>query len=47
MNVAPVNPDGSASAEFEAATDRGKLLATLELTGLLVIFSAILTRFGL
>lgn len=48
MNLSPLNPDGTATAELEAATDRVKLVAVLELVGFLVIFTCmILMRFGL
>jgi hypothetical protein len=48
MELAPIDPDGSASPELEAATDRVKVLASLELFGFLVIFTCIiLMRFGL
>ncbi|CAN5259076.1 hypothetical protein BH23CHL9_BH23CHL9_14980 [soil metagenome] len=48
MNLAPVNPDGTATAELEAATGRVKLLVSLELIGFFVIFTCmILMRFGL
>lgn len=48
MNAAPVNSDGTATAELQAATNRVKLIATLELVGFLVIFTGmILMRFGL
>lgn len=48
MNLAPINPDGTATAQLEAATDRVKLVAVLELVGFLVIFTCmILMRFGL
>ena len=48
MELAPINPDGTASPELEAATDRVKLIASLELIGFLVIFTCmILMRFGL
>ena len=48
MNLAPVNPDGTPTPELLAATDRVKLVASLELVGFLVIFTCmILMRFGL
>lgn len=48
MNLAPLNPDGTATPELEAATDGVKLVAVLELVGFLVIFTCmILMRFGL
>jgi uncharacterized membrane protein len=48
MNLAPINPDGTATAELEAATRRVKLLVSLELIGFFVIFTCmILMRFGL
>lgn len=48
MNAAPLNTDGSATAELEAATSRVKIIAMLELVGFLVIFTCmILMRFGL
>lgn len=47
MNHAPVNADGSATAQLEAETARVKLVVLLELVGFLVIFtSMILMRFG-
>lgn len=48
INLAPLNPDGTATPELEAATDRVKLVAVLEFVGFLVIFTCmILMRFGL
>jgi uncharacterized membrane protein len=48
MELAPINSDGTASPELEAATDRVKIIASLELIGFLVIFTCmILMRFGL
>jgi len=48
MNLAPVNADGTPTPELEVATNRVKLLASLELVGFLVIFTCmILMRFGL
>lgn len=48
MDLAPVNPDGTPSPELAAATNRVKLLVSLELLGFLVIFTCmILMRFGL
>lgn len=48
MDVAQVNPDGSASPALAAATDHVKRLVSLELLGFLVIFTCmILMRFGL
>lgn len=48
MELTPINPDGTASPELEAATDRVKRVAVLELVGFLVIFTCmILMRFGL
>lgn len=48
MNLAPINADGSPTPALVAATDRVKLVASLELIGFLVIFtSMILMRFGL
>ena len=47
MNAAPVNPDGTATAQLEAETVRVKLVVVLELVGFLVIFTCmILMRFG-
>ncbi len=48
MEVAPLNADGTATAELEATTERAKRLVLLELIGFLVIFTCmILMRFGL
>jgi uncharacterized membrane protein len=47
MNDAPLNPDGTATAELETETNRVKLVVVLELIGFLVIFTCmILMRFG-
>lgn len=47
MDRAPLSPDGTATAELEAATNRVKRLVSLELLGFIVIFSCmILMRFG-
>jgi uncharacterized membrane protein len=47
MELAPINPDGTATPELVAATDRVKIIASLELVGFLVIFTCmILMRFG-
>jgi hypothetical protein len=47
MELAPINPDGTAAPELVAATDRVKIIASLELVGFLVIFTCmILMRFG-
>ena len=44
---APVNADGTPSAELEAALDRAKLVTVLELLGFLAVFTCmILMRFG-
>lgn len=48
MNLAPVNADGTATAQLEAETARVKVVVMLELVGFLVIFTCmILMRFGL
>jgi uncharacterized membrane protein len=48
MDLTPINADGTASPELEAATDRVKVIVVLELVGFLVIFTCmILMRFGL
>ncbi len=48
MDRATVNADGTPTPELEAATNRVKLLVSLELLGFLVIFTCmILMRFGL
>jgi len=48
MDRAPVNPDGTPTPELEAATNRVKLLVSLELLGFFIIFTCmILMRFGL
>jgi hypothetical protein len=45
---APVNPDGSPTADLDAALARAKRVTVLELIGFLVIFTCmILMRFGL
>jgi uncharacterized membrane protein len=45
---APVNPDGTPTAELDAALARAKRVTVLELIGFLVIFTCmILMRFGL
>jgi uncharacterized membrane protein len=45
---APVNPDGTPTAELDAALARAKRVTVLELLGFLVIFTCmILMRFGL
>jgi uncharacterized membrane protein len=47
MNDTPLNPDGTATAQLEAETNRVKLVVVLELVGFLVIFTCmILMRFG-
>ena len=47
MNAAPLNADGTASAELDAETARVKVVVVLELVGFLVIFTCmILMRFG-
>lgn len=47
MNAAPLNDDGTATAQLEAETARVKLVVVLELVGFLVIFTCmILMRFG-
>jgi uncharacterized membrane protein len=47
MNAAPVNADGTATAQLEAETARVKVVVVLELVGFLVIFTCmILMRFG-
>jgi uncharacterized membrane protein len=47
MNDVPLNPDGTATAELEAKTNRVKVVVVLELVGFLVIFTCmILMRFG-
>ena len=48
MSLAPVNADGTPTSELEAATNRVKILVSLELVGFVVIFTCmILMRFGL
>ncbi len=48
MNAAPLNADGTATAQLEGETARVKLVVVLELVGFLVIFTCmILMRFGL
>jgi uncharacterized membrane protein len=48
MNAAPLNADGTATAQLENETARVKLVVVLELVGFLVIFTCmILMRFGL
>ena len=48
MDAARIEPDGSATPELTAATDRVKRLVGLELIGFLAIFTCmILMRFGL
>ena len=45
---APVNPDGTPTAELDAALERAKRVTVLELIGFLVVFTCmILMRFGL
>jgi uncharacterized membrane protein len=45
---APVNPDGTPTAELDAALARAKRVTVLELIGFLVVFTTmILMRFGL
>jgi uncharacterized membrane protein len=47
LSLAPVNADGSPSAELAGALDRAKLVTVLELIGFLVIFTCmILMRFS-
>ncbi len=41
MNLAPLNPDGTAAPELEAATDLVKLVAVLELVGSLDAFAPV------
>jgi hypothetical protein len=48
MGAAPLGPDGSATTELVAATNRVKGLVGVELLGFILIFSCmILMRFGL
>jgi uncharacterized membrane protein len=47
LAAAPVNADGSPSAELDAALSRAKLVTVMELIGFLTIFTCmILMRFG-
>jgi uncharacterized membrane protein len=48
LSKAPVNPDGTATPDLEAALARAKTVTVLELVGFLAIFTCmILMRFGL
>jgi uncharacterized membrane protein len=48
MDRVPLNADGTATSELERATNRVKLVVSLELIGFFVIFTCmILMRFGL
>jgi hypothetical protein len=48
LSTAPVNPDGTPTAELESALARAKRVTVLELIGFLVVFTCmILMRFGL
>ena len=48
LAAAPVNADGSATAELDSALSRAKVVTVLELVGFFVIFTCmILMRFGL
>ena len=48
LATAPVNPDGTPTAELDAAVARAKRVTVLELIGFLVVFTCmILMRFGL
>jgi uncharacterized membrane protein len=48
LATAPVNADGSPTADLNAALTRAKLVTVLELAGFLVVFTCmILMRFGL
>lgn len=48
MDAVPLGPDGTGGPALVAATDRVKLIATLELIGFVVVFTCmILMRFGL
>ena len=48
LAAAPVNADGTPTAELNAALTRAKLVTVLELAGFLVVFTCmILMRFGL
>jgi uncharacterized membrane protein len=48
MNRVPLTPDGTATPELLAATDRVKLVVVLELVGFVVVFTCmVLMRFGL
>ena len=47
LATAPVNPDGTATPELNAALERAKRVTVLELIGFLVVFTCmILMRFG-
>jgi len=47
LATAPVNPDGTPTAELDAALARAKRVTVLELIGFLVVFTCmILMRFG-
>ena len=47
LAAAPVNPDGTPTAELDAAVERAKRVTVLELIGFLVVFTCmILMRFG-
>ena len=48
MDASPLSPDGSGTPELERATERVKLVVSLELVGFFIIFTCmILMRFGL
>ena len=48
LAAAPVNPDGTPTAELDAALARAKRVTVLELIGFIVVFTCmILMRFGL
>ena len=48
LATAPVNADGSATAELNAALERAKRVTVLELIGFVIVFTCmILMRFGL
>jgi putative copper export protein len=48
LATAPVNPDGTPTAELDAAVARAKRVTVLELIGFVVVFTCmILMRFGL
>jgi uncharacterized membrane protein len=48
MDSSPLNPDGTGTPELERATNRVKLVVSLELIGFFIIFTCmILMRFGL